>query len=290
MQPRHVLLAVGVAALWGSNFVAVHVALETVQPLFLAFLRFSIAAIPALFVPRPAVSWPRMGAIAATLFIGQFGFLFVGMHEGMPPGLASVLTQAQALITVLLAATFLGETPALRQWAGITVAALGMVLIGSGIGRDGVTGAGLVLTILAAASWAVGNVLLRRVGQVAMFPLVVWLSVIPPLPLLALSLILEHPLAPTAIGPAALVSAAAAIAYIALAATLVGYGLWGHLLKLYPAARVAPFALLVPIFGLLAAWLVVGEQFGTARIIGIAIVFAGLAIANMHLGSKLFRR
>jgi O-acetylserine/cysteine efflux transporter len=285
VKPKHVVLAVVVSALWGFNFVAARLALGHLPPLLLAAIRFSVAALPAVVLPRPAVPWPRMLAIASTLFIGQFAFLFCGMQAGMPPGLASVLTQLQAVVTALLAVLVLHETPRGRQVAGLAVTTLGLACIGVTVGTGGVTIAGLLLTLAAAASWAAGNLLLRDAGRTDMLSLVVWLSVIPPVPLLLLSLIFENPaLALDAFGPGAW-TALLAVLYIVVAATLGGYGLWGYLLKLYPASTVAPFALLVPIFGLISARLTTGERFDGLRVGGILLMCFGLAVANLPLGS-----
>ena len=192
-----------------------------------------------------------------------------------------MLTQLQAVITVLLAVLVLHEAPSWRQVAGLTTAILGLACVGATVGSGGVTWASLLLTLAAAASWGAGNVLLRSAGPADMLPLIVWLSVIPPLPMLVLSCIFEHPVATlVAPGPGAWVGVLAVL-YIALAATLGGYGMWGYLLKLYPAGAVAPFALLVPAFGLLCARFTVGERFDGLRLGGVALMVAGLIAANL---------
>jgi O-acetylserine/cysteine efflux transporter len=278
---RHIALGVFVSALWGFNFVAARLALGHVAPLLLVALRFGVAAIPALFLPRPRVAWSRLILLATALFIGQFSFLFWGMHVGMPPGLASVLTQAQAVFTAVLAGVVLHERPTLRKAVGLAIATGGLVVIGATVGTGAVTAAGLALTLLAAFSWAVGNVLLRGIGRVDMLALIAWLSIVPPLPLFVLSIIVEGPDAFRAALSGNVWVTGAAILYIALAATIGGYAIWGHLLKLYPAGTVAPFALLVPPFGLLAAWAVTGEQFGPVRLSGILLVVAGLLVGTL---------
>ena len=290
MRWRHIALGVLVSAIWGFNFVAARLALGHVAPLLLVAVRFGVAAVPALFLPRPPVAWPRMIALATALFLGQFSFLFWGMHVGMPPGLASVLTQAQAVLTAILAGLFLHERPTLRKVAGLAIATGGLVVIATTVGTGGVSVSGLTLTLLAAASWGVGNVLLRQIGRVNMLPLIAWLSVIPPLPLLVLSLIVEGSRAFPAALSGNVWTTLMAILYIALAATIGGYAIWGHLLKLYPAGSVAPFALLVPPFGLLAARLVVGEEFGPTRFAGIGLVIAGLAVVALPSMGPRWRR
>ena len=281
MKPGHALLALLVAAVWGFNFVVIRAGLEDLPPLLLVVLRFVVAVLPLPFLPRPAVSWPRMLAIGATLFTGQFALLFTGMAVGMPPGLASVTLQAQAFFTMLIAAVVLHERPRPRQLVGILIAFVGLAAISTTVGSSGVTTTGLLLTLAAAVSWAIGNVLLRGVGKVDMLALIVWLSLIPPVPMLGLALAMD--------GPAALLHALAvtgwvgygAVLYIGVVSTLVGYGLWGFLLKRYTTITVAPFALLAPIFGAVSAALVYGESFGPVRLVGMALILLGLAVVAL---------
>ena len=278
MKPQHMVLALLVAAIWGVNFTVVTIGLGHFPPLLLAAIRFVIAAIPALFLPRPNVSWPRFLAIGTTLFLGQFGFLFTGMAVGLPPGLASVALQSQAFLTILIAAFILHEQPTTRQISGTIVAFIGLVVIAATVGGSGFSIAGLILCLAAALCWATGNVLLRGAGQPDMLSLMVWLSLIPPLPLFGLSLLLD--------GPATIINAlltmnwsgAGTVLYLSLLSTIIGYGIWGQLLKHYTAATVAPFSLLVPLFGVASAALILGERFNPARLGGMVLILAGLMI------------
>lgn len=284
MKPTHILLALLVAAVWGVNFVVIRVGLDAFPPLLLAALRFALACLPALWLPRPAVSWPRLLTLGLAWFVGQFGLLFTGMAVGMPPGLASVTLQSQAFFTVLLSAFALRERPSPRQLTGTAAALAGLALIGSTAGTGGTTTLGVLLTIGAALCWACGNILMRGVGKVDMLPLVAWLSLVPPLPLLALSLALDGPQRVTAALAHFGWSGAGALLYITGLATFFGFGVWGRLLKTYPASTVAPFSLLVPVFGASAAYLVYGEQFGGARLAGMGLIMLGLAVAVWPTG------
>ncbi len=194
MKPLHLIQGVLVGVIWGLAFVATKIGLESFSPPQLTALRFLIAAVPAIFLARPPVSWPILIALGLTLFTGQFLFQFFGIAHGMPPGLASVTVQTQAFFTVLLAALALRETPSPRQSVGMGAAFVGLGVIATTVGHD-LTLIGLCLTLVAAVSWAVGNVLLKQVGKVEMLSLIVWLSVIPPSPSLALSLLLDGPAA-----------------------------------------------------------------------------------------------
>lgn len=277
MKPKHLFLALIVAAIWGVNFVFVKLALVSFPPLFLVVLRFAFAALLILFLPRPPLPWHQLILVSSLLFLGQYALLFPGIAYGMPPGLASIVIQIQAFFTIMIAALFLRERPTTRQVLGALTAGIGLLVIGINLGTD-VTLLGLSLTVASSISWAFGNVLLRRVGKVDMLPLIAWLSVIPPLPLLGLSLIMEGPTAlNTAVHSVTWVTGGAVL-YIAFISTVVGFAIWGHLLKLYTAGTVAPFALLVPIFGALSSALVLGERFGLTRLIGTALIMAGLAV------------
>ena len=276
MSPKHIALAVFVTAIWGFNFVVIRLGLDSLPPFLLAALRFAVAGVPAFFIARPKLSWPRLFLIGMALFFGQFAFLFPAMTVGMPPGLASVVLQSQAFFTVLFAAGLLGERPRLMQLAGCAVAGAGLVTIATTTGL-GFTVSGLLLALAAAASWAMGNVLVRTAGKVDMFPLIIWLCLIPPLPFLAMSFAFEGWPAIQGALSGLMVTGVASILYLAIPTTIVGFGIWGFLLKTYPASTVAPFSLLVPLFGTLSAYLVLGETFSPTRLVGMVLVVCGLA-------------
>lgn len=289
MKPHHIALALLVAAIWGINFTVIVIGLGSFPPLLLAALRFVVVALPAFVLPRPDLPWSRLVAIGATLFLGQFAFLFTGMAAGMPAGLASVILQAQAFLTILLASVALRERPTPRQIAGTLVALVGLIVIAWTVGGPDFSTLGLGLCLAAALCWAVGNVLLRGAGKLDMLSLVAWISLIPPVPLFMLSLLLDGP---EAIGQALLAlnwSGVWAVLYISVLSTTLGFGIWGWLMKQYPAATVAPFSLLVPIFGAASAAIVLGERFGPARLTGMALIVAGLVIVAVPLGRTFAR-
>jgi O-acetylserine/cysteine efflux transporter len=276
MPFKHVALIIAVMAIWGFNFVVIRVGLGSMPPLLLGALRFSVAALPVVFVKRPDVPLPKMLLIGSTLFLGQFAFLFPAMKVGMPAGLASVTLQSQAFMTIAIAAALLGERPRPRQLVGAAITAAGLGLIMLTIGGE-FTWLGLALTLAAALSWASGNVAMRTAGQVDMLAMVIWLSLIPPLPLFALSYGIEGWPAISAALTGMSWLGAGSILYLAVLATLFGYGIWSWLLKHHPASTVAPFSLLVPLFGTLSAHLVLGETFEPLRVAGMALILMGLA-------------
>ncbi|WP_276487077.1 EamA family transporter [Ectopseudomonas mendocina] len=278
MTPKDLLLALLVIVAWGMNFVVIKVGLHGMPPMLMGALRFMLAAFPAiLLVRRPQVPLRWMLAYGMTISLGQFACLFYAMYVGMPAGLASLVLQSQAFFTLFFAALFLGERLRGSNLFGLLVAASGLVLIGLQ-GGQAMTLAGFALTIAAASMWALGNVVTRKLGKVNLVGLVVWGSLIPPLPFLALSLWLEGPeLIIRSLSTLGLDSLLV-LAYLAFGATILGYGLWSRLLSRYPASQVAPFSLLVPVVGISSSALLLGERLGGLQMVGAALVMAGLLI------------
>ncbi|MBN3755458.1 EamA family transporter [Paraburkholderia sp. Tr-20389] len=278
MSPKDLLLALVVVVAWGVNFVVIKVGLHGVPPMLLGALRFMLAAFPAVFfIRRPKMPWRWLLAYGATISLGQFAFLFSAMYVGMPAGLASLVLQAQAFFTLGFAALFLHERFRAQNVLGLVIAAIGLGVIGLQGGHS-MTLAGFILTLCAAVMWALGNIVTKKVGKVDLVGLVVWGSLIPPVPFFVLSYLFEGPqrieAALTGIGA----SSVFAIVYLAFVATLLGYGLWSRLLSRYPAGQVAPFSLLVPIVGLASASVFLDEGLSAAQIAGAVLVMAGLAV------------
>jgi O-acetylserine/cysteine efflux transporter len=280
MTAGHVLLALAVAVMWGLAFVATRMALDVVSPPLLTALRFLVAAVPALWLPRPRVGWVALIVVGLSLYAGQFLLQFFGIVLGMPPGLAAVVIHTQALFTILFAALLLGERPSRRQWTGTAIAFAGLAVIAATVGHD-LTAIGLCLTGLAAMSFGLGNVLLKRLPGTDTLGLVVWLSLVPPLPALALSAVLDGPRSWSAMLGAATWREGLAILYLGLVATVLAYAIWGWLLRRHAAATVAPFALLVPFVAAGASSVVFGERFSGLRVAGMALVMLGLAVIVM---------
>ncbi|MFI8607802.1 EamA family transporter [Pseudomonas sp. NPDC077649] len=288
MSPKDLLLALLVIVVWGLNFVVIKLGLHEMPPMLLGALRFLLAAFPAiLFVRRPQVPLRWLLAYGLTISLGQFACLFYAMHVGMPAGLASLVLQSQAFFTLFFAALLLGERLRASNLLGLLVAAAGLALIGLQ-GGQAMTLAGFALTIGAAAMWALGNIVTRKLGRVNLVGLVVWGSLVPPLPFLGLSLWLEGPAAIESALRGFGVEALLVLAYLAFAATILGYGLWSRLLSRYPASQVAPFSLLVPVVGIGCAALLLGERLGALQLVGAALVMGGLLI-NVW-GGKLLER
>jgi O-acetylserine/cysteine efflux transporter len=272
-----VALALLTAVLWGVAFVATRWGLDSFSPPVLVVLRFVIAGIPALFVSRPAVSASRLVATGLTLYAGQFIFQFFGIVYGTPVGVAALIVQTQGLFTVLLAVMVFRELPSGRQIGGLLIAFAGLVTIAATAGGD-LTLLGFGLTLVSPISFAIGNVLVKKMGIAADLALTSWLSLVPPLPGLALALAWDGPGAVVRGLTSASWAGWGAAAFLGVVATTLAYSVWNSLLRRYPVASVTPFALLVPFVGALSSAIVFGERFGAVRLAGMIAVLAGLAV------------
>lgn len=282
MRGRDIIIGLLVVVIWGLNFIFIKLGLKDVPPLLLGALRFLAASFPAIFfLPRPPIAWRWLIALALSINVGQFSFLFLGMKLGMPAGLASLILQAQAFFTLAAAVRFLGEKWHWNHLVGLLFAGAGMAVIGSGQNAN-ITASGFWLTLAAAASWGIGNVIMRKatngVSPFSMLSLIVWIGAISILPLALLSLAVEGigtwQIAFSSISWTTTIS----IIYIAYLSTLVGYGLWGKLLSKHPATVVSPFALLVPLIGMSSSSLLLKETLSIRQISGASLVMAGLII------------
>lgn len=275
---RHLFLALAVVAVWGSNFVVIQIALEKLPPLFFSALRFAFAFLPcAVFLPRPRVRWRNLAAYGLLIGLGQFGLMTFAMHGHITPGLASLVLQTQVFFTIFLSMFLMGERVRRMQWVALGVATAGIAVIAAH--TDGNTsGLGLAMIILAAASWAVGNMVARRAGRVNMVAYVVWSSVFAAVPLLLFSFVFEG--VPAILNGIrfANVGTWVAVLWQAFGNALFGFAVWGWLLARYPAATVSPISLLVPVFGMTAAGVILGEPMPMWKLAAMALVMAGLAL------------
>jgi O-acetylserine/cysteine efflux transporter len=278
MRPVHISLAVAVAAIWGLNFVIIDVGLDDFPPLLLSAMRYALASLPLLILRgSPGVPWRWVFAVGIAIGVVKFSLLFIGMDVGMPAGLASLVLQAQALFTVVLAAIVLRERLVASQAAGLAIAFGGLALVATGLNGQA-TPTGFVLVIAAAVAWGVGNLAIKRAAPPDAMRFMSWMCVVPPLPLLCLSLAFEGP---AEIGHAFAhvdLGGIGAVLYLAFAATTVGWALWARLMGLYPASMVAPFALLVPIFGIGFAAALLGEPVGARELIAAVLVLGGVLL------------
>ncbi|HBX07215.1 MAG TPA: O-acetylserine/cysteine exporter [Leclercia adecarboxylata] len=284
MTRKDGLLALLVVVVWGLNFVVIKVGLHNMPPLMLAGLRFLLVAFPALFfVARPKIPFRLLLGYGLTISFGQFAFLFCAINFGMPAGLASLVLQAQAFFTIILGALVFGERLQGKQLVGIALAVVGvLVLAEASLNGQHVALLGFVLTLAAAFCWASGNIFNKKIMQLetrpAVMSLVVWSALIPIVPFMVASYLLDGPTVMLHSLVTLDLTTILSLIYLAFVATIVGYGIWGALLGRYETWRVAPLSLLVPVVGIASAALLLDEKLGALQLVGALLVMAGLYI------------
>ncbi|MBP6699984.1 MAG: EamA family transporter [Halioglobus sp.] len=281
MSIFHQGVALLVTFIWGTNFVVIRYGLDELAPFTFAALRFALVAFPLVLIfPRPNTSWLNLASYGFFIGFGQFGLLYWVMQENITPGLASLLLQMQVFFTVLLALLLMGEKVMLRQLLALGLSFAGLAVIF--LYTDGqTTRLGIAVALVAAASWACGNIIVKKAGAVDILAFIVWSSVfsIPPLVLMAwyfdsVDGIVQN------IRHASLMTWVAVL-WQSIGNTLIGYGLWNLLLNRYSAAIVTPWALLVPVFGMSASAVLLGEPVLWWKLLAMALIFAGLALNTL---------
>lgn len=281
---RDLTAALAVVIIWGLNFVATKQGLRHFTPLQLGVARFLLSAFPLILLVRP----PKVGLVWLVSYgllqgVGQFGLLFFALQVGMSAALAAVLMQMQVFVTAVLAWLMLGERISRPLQIGLALAGAGLACFAvTAIAPDagsGVTLAGLVLNLLAASMWACSNIVVRglqlRSVHYDALGLVVWSSMVSSLVFLALSLLVDPPEQRWAWTEAPL-HTWLAVLYIGWGANVVGYWLWTSLLRRHPANRIAPFSLAVPVVGLVAGIVLLGERVTPWQWAGAVLVMSAL--------------
>lgn len=289
MPALHILIGVLVAAIWGINFIFIKLALIDFPPITLVALRFLFVVFPAvLFIPRPKVKLKSLLGYGIAMFALQFAFMFSGMRYGMSAGLASMVLQIQVFFTMAMSAVLLKEAPSKERIFGAVIAFSGVAVVGLHSDQD-VNPIGLTMLLCAALSWATGTIVAKSMGTVKPLSVVVWggLAALPVLMGLAWTIegteVFHRDFA--TLHAATFFS----LAYIVYVSTHLGFSLWGWLLNRYPASTVAPFTLLVPVFGFLSSALFLDEVMSDWKVAAACLVVTGLAI-NMFGGRLMSRK
>ncbi len=312
MTPVHITLAILVAFIWGVNFTFIAWGLESFPPLMLTAMRFFFTAVPLVFFLKPPKFNRSLFAYAIGTFVMQYAFVFTAMHLGASAGLTALVLQLQIFITVLLAYLMLGEAVSRIQIFGMLIGALGLSVIALNLGGD-MPLIGFICILIAAVGWSFGNIASKQVSKqaaskvmkqeagvsnvqnntvgnqssaVTALSLVVWGGLIACVILIIASLIFERDAWQLATLTQASLKSLLSLGFIVYISTLVGFGLWAHLLAHNTASKVMPFALLVPIFGMATSVLLTGEQITWWKMLAMVLILSGLALANVKLGFR----
>ncbi|MFF7373603.1 EamA family transporter [Streptomyces tricolor] len=278
MKKQHILIAIAVTAIWGLNFSIIKIGLKSVDPFILAGIRFALCALPAVFfLKRPQVPWRHTIGYGLVFGVGLWGMVNLGIKAGLSSGIASLVLQFSAFLTILLGAVVFRESLSRFQYLGIAVALTGLFSI-TFVTDGTVTLAGIALVLFGAVSWSIANVILKKAAPKDTLAFIVWSSLFSPIPLFLLDLAVNGTTGytdlPDQIGWAAILS----ILFQAYPNTVLGYAVWNWLLREYPVSTVAPLSLLVPVFGVLGSMLIFNEPLPPLKLLAGALIVTGLVI------------
>lgn len=291
MRKKDLFLALLVVLIWGSTFTVIKLGLNGMPPMVLVALRFTVAAIPAVFlIKRPEIPWKYIVAYGLTAGLGQFACDIYSLYLGMPAGLASVIMQSHVFLTFIFAYIILKDKIDGKEILGLIIATIGIILISLNVGLGEIVTVppvSLFLQLLAAGFWAISSIVVKMAAKAAkkekkkldVFGLVVWSSLVPIIPFFIFGMLLDSPEVVYRAIIGLDLNYILIIIYLSYAATLFGFSIWGRLLRSYDAGKVALLSLLVPVSGLLIGWFVMGEVLSPVQIMGVITVILGLLVA-----------
>ncbi|OYU08717.1 MAG: EamA family transporter [Pseudomonas sp. PGPPP1] len=278
MLKKHLSLAVLVTLVWGVNFPITKLGLRAIDPFVLTGIRFALAALPLVFfIKRPAVKFSYVVAYGIIFGLGMWGVINYGIQVGVSPGIASLIIQLSVFFTMGWGFLLFKEKIRGAQMIGAVLALIGLAgIISTQEGNHAVLG--VMLIVLSAVAWSIGNVIIKKSGVKEIFSFMVWASLIPPIPLFLTAWLMHGSAAFEGLQASLDLTAVLSILFQVYLATHFAYWGWNSLLKLYPVSTVAPLSLLIPVFGIASSMLILDERISTPNLISIGIIIAGLAV------------
>ncbi|MGJ8580741.1 MAG: EamA family transporter [Psychromonas sp.] len=289
MKKSDLMLGIIVMVVWGLNFSVIKLGVNEIDPLLLTALRFSLVALPAIFfVKKPDVPWLYLIAYGLIFAIGVWGMATWSIEAGLSAGMASVLLQMNVAFGLFLGFFLLKEPLPLNKIIGSALALSGL-LLSLTVNDGSVTKTGLMLILLAALSWSLASIIIKKAGTQQIFAFSLWAMACAPIPLFVIvylqSGIDVFMQLPAQVNGRVVFS----VLFQAYPVTLLGYWIWNRLLVSYPLTTVAPLTLLVPIFGLLGGVLFYQEHIGLIKLIATLCVISGIFIGFINLNKFKYK-
>lgn len=278
MQKKHLVLAILVTLVWGVNFPITKLGLRSIDPFVLTGIRFALAAIPLVFfIKRPAIKFSYVVAYGFIFGLGMWGVINYGIQVGVSPGIASLIIQLSVFFTMGWGALLFKEKLRRAQLIGALLALVGLAgIISTQQGEHSILG--VLLIVLSAVAWSVGNMIIKTSGVKEIFSFMVWASLFPLIPLFFIAWLMQGAAPFENLQSSLDLTAVLSIIFQVYLATHFAYWGWNSLLKLYPVSTVAPLSLLIPVFGIGSSMLIIGEHISIPNLISIAIIIMGLAV------------
>lgn len=286
MREKDFLLAILITFIWGINFSVIKLGLASLDPFILSGLRFLLCVFPLIFfIKKPNVPFTYIASYGLFFGVGLWGIVTLGIYFGISAGMASLVLQFSAFFTFILAAIMLNEKIDISKKLAFAIALLGLTLIIC-VTDGSVTAIGVGLVLFGALSMSFTNIIVKKAGTKDIFAFIVWASIFSPIPLFLLAFITQGEVVFINFFENLDNTAIFSILFQVYPTTLLGYWIWNNLLYKYPASSVAPFGLLVPIFGLLGSFLIFNEEIGLIKILASFLIVFALVINSF--GEKLY--
>ena len=290
MLKKDFLLAILVAAIWGANYSVIEMGLASLDPFLLTALRFTLCAIPlCFFIKKPEIKIRYVALYGVIFGVGLWGIANLSMFVGLPAGIASLLLQFSAFFTIILSIIFFKEKIQVIQYIGMLIAIAGlMFIVYSSHGEFSIKS--VVLIIIAAFSWSICNIIVKKHKPTQMMSFIIWSSIFSAIPLFIITYIIKGNAPFLNLGNSLTVKAIFSLCFQAYITTLFGYWVWNMLMKKYTASSVAPISLLIPIFGILTSHFMFNETVNNTKIISASLIIIGIMILiyGVKIKNKFF--
>ena len=280
MKPLDTLSAISVAIIWGMGFVIAKAAMEHFSPILLMALRFTLTALCMIWFFRPDPKlFNKLFWIAFVSAGIQYSLTFTGV-SGIDASTAALLIQLEVPFAILLAAVVLGDKLTIRQGVGVSLAFCGAILI---VGEPKLANnmRYVLMVIGGGFAWSLGQIMIKMMGVSGGFSLISSVAVFAAPQLFIASYLLEDNQIDQII--TASPAAWAAVVYLGLVMTALGYAMWYRLLGLYDVNMVMPFLLLLPVASVVGGYLFLDEILTTKIAIGGLLALAGVAIITVRI-------
>ena len=284
MSTKHICITIALMCLWGFNFSAIKLGAMQTDPILLTAMRFILAVFPAIFfVPRPPEAARYLIAYGTIFGLGVWGMMVWSINIGLSAGMAGLLMNMSVISGLALGYFVLGEALTLHKIAGAALAVTGL-LVSLALTDGSVPLAALPLTLIAALSWSLMSLVVKKSGTRQVFAFSVWGMLFAPVPLIGFAYLFNG--AQPFIDLPAQLNAQVwfSVLFQAYPTTLLGYWIWNRMTMKYPLSTMAPFTLLTPVFGLMGSVIFYNEAVSGMKLLAYALILGGLAVSQWQPG------
>jgi drug/metabolite transporter (DMT)-like permease len=279
-----------VYVVWGSTYLAIRVAIETLPPFLMSGVRFLVAG-TILYawavrrgervhdVPRRA-QWVAATIVGAGLFLGGNGGVVLA-EQRIPSGVTALLVATLSLWMALLGWIVYGERPSRRALVGLPIGFAGTALLVGPVDASGIDPVGAGLCLVASLSWAAASLYSRHAPLPSRTAVSTGMQMVAGGAVMVLAGIARGELAH--VDPAKFSTASlSALGYLVVAGSLLAFSAYAWLLRAAPMSLVATYAYVNPVVAVVLGWALAGEPLtprmvaaGTIIVVAVALIASG---------------